>query len=43
LTIQIIEGTFGTQLREYAVRISRERYDMRQEILEEGFRDVSPR
>jgi hypothetical protein len=28
-TILMIEKTFGTQLREYAVRISRQRYEMR--------------
>lgn len=31
--ILMIEKTFGTQLREYAVRISKERYELRQEIL----------
>ena len=30
-TILFIEKTFGTQLREHAVRISRERYALRQE------------
>ena len=30
-TILMIEKTFGTQLREYAVRISKERYELREE------------
>ena len=45
-TILMIEKTFGTQLREYAVRMSRERYEVRREVLKEGFRsaiDVSQR
>ena len=29
-TILFVEKTFGTQLREHAVRISKERYEMRQ-------------
>ena len=37
LTILMIEKTFGTQLREYAVRISKERYEARQEIVNQGF------
>ena len=36
-TILMIEKTFGTQLREYAVRISKERFELRQEIMKEGF------
>ncbi len=36
-TILIIEKTFGTQLRDYAVRVSRERYGLRGEILSNGF------
>ena len=39
-TILFIEKTFGTQLREYAVRISREMYEMRREILNEGFQSA---
>ena len=35
-TILMIEKIFGTQLREYAVRISRERYEVRSEILSSG-------
>jgi hypothetical protein len=42
-TILMIEKTFGTQLRDYAVRISRERYEVRREALKEGFRDASSR
>ena len=37
-TILMIEKLFGTQLRDYAIRISRERYEVRREILGEGFR-----
>jgi hypothetical protein len=33
-TILMIEKTFGTQLREYAIRISRERYEARREAQE---------
>ena len=36
-TILLIEKTFGTQLREYAIRISKERYALQQEIEREGF------
>jgi hypothetical protein len=36
-TILMIEKMFGTQLREYAVRISRERYELRREIVNQGF------
>jgi hypothetical protein len=42
-TILMIEKTFGTQLREYAVRISRERYELREEALNEGFQDAFSR
>jgi len=34
LTILMIEKIFGTQLRDYAIRISRERYALRQEALQ---------
>ena len=34
-TILTIEKTFGTQLREHAIRIGRERYEMRQEAVRE--------
>lgn len=40
-TILMIERTFGTQLREYAVRMSKERYTMRQQSLVTGFQDAS--
>ena len=36
-TILFLEKTFGTQLRDYAVRMSRERYALRQENLNQGF------
>ena len=36
-TILFIEKTFGTQLREHAIRISKERYALRQEIRQSGF------
>ena len=38
LTILMIEKIFGTQLREYAIRISKERYALRQENLRDSFR-----
>ncbi len=36
-TILFIEKTFGTQLREHAIRISKERYALRQQIAKSGF------
>lgn len=39
-TILMIEKTFGTQLRDYAVRISKERFELRREILKEGFQSA---
>jgi hypothetical protein len=36
-TILMIEKIFGTELREYAVRIGKERYALRQEIMNKGF------
>jgi len=39
-TILMIEKTFGTHLREYAIRISRERYELRQEIIQIGFQSA---
>ena len=40
-TILAVERSFGTQLREYAVRISRERYTLHQEALQSrGFRSA---
>jgi len=40
-TILMIEKTFGTQLREHAIRISRERYEVRREAVGEGFRSAT--
>ena len=40
LTILMIEKVFGTQLREYAIRISRERYTLRQQSLSKGFQSA---
>jgi hypothetical protein len=42
-TILMIEKTFGTQLREHAIRISRERYKTRREAVGEGFRRADDR
>lgn len=39
-TILFIEKTFGTQLREHAIRVSRERYALRQPIRENGFQSA---
>jgi hypothetical protein len=39
-SILVIEKTFGTQLREHAMRISRERYELRQQITENGFQSA---
>ena len=39
-TIMMIEKIFGTQLREYAIRISKERYALRQDTLRKGFRST---
>ena len=36
-TILFIEKTFGTELRDHAIRISRERYALRQEIDRSSF------
>ncbi len=38
-TIMFIEKIFGSQLRDYAIRISRERYALRQKALQPGFED----
>ena len=35
--ILLVEKTFGTQLRDYAIRISKERYALRQEVENTGF------
>ena len=39
-TILLIEKTFGTQLREHAIRISKERYGLRQEVMQGGFQSA---
>ena len=39
-SIIFIERTFGTQLREHAIRISKERYALRQEITQSGFQSA---
>ena len=39
-TILMIEKTFGTQLREYAVRISKERYELREHIQKVTFQSA---
>ena len=39
-TILFIESSFGSHLREYAVRISKERYAVRREISDIGFRSA---
>ncbi len=36
-TILFLEKVFGMQLREYAIKISKERYALRQEALNKGF------
>ena len=40
-TIMFIEKIFGSQLRDYAIRISRQRYALRQKALQAGFEDGS--
>jgi hypothetical protein len=40
-TILMIEKIFGTELREYAVRISRERHELRRECLSKGSRSAT--
>lgn len=39
-TIMVVEKTFGTQLRDWAIRISRERYALREQIVRSGFRSA---
>ncbi len=41
--ILAIEKNFGTELREYAVRISKERYAIQKEALSRGFQSASDR
>lgn len=38
--IMLIERTFGPQLRDHAVRISQERYELRQRLQENGFQSA---
>ena len=38
-TIMFIEKTFGTELREHAIRIGKERYALRQKALQTGLQD----
>ena len=38
-TIMFIEKIFGSQLRDYAIRISKERYALRQKALQPDFED----
>ena len=40
-TILLIEKTFGTHMREHAIRISKERYALREEIMRTGFESAS--
>lgn len=40
LTILMIEKTFGTQLRDYALRISRERYALVQQVHQHSFQSA---
>ena len=39
-TILFIEKIFGTQLRDHAIRISKERYALRQHITQNGFQSA---
>jgi hypothetical protein len=39
-SITFIERTLGTQLRDHAVRISQERYELRQRLRETGFQSA---
>ena len=38
--ILFVERIFGTQLRDHAIRISKERYALRQEMAENGFQSA---
>ncbi|MFC1652689.1 hypothetical protein ACFL3F_03110, partial [Planctomycetota bacterium] len=40
-TILMIEKVFGKQLRDHAVRISRERYSVREEAVNSGFQTAA--
>jgi hypothetical protein len=39
-TVLFVEKTFGPQLREHAIRISKERYELRQEAMQTGFQSA---
>jgi len=39
-TILFVETTYGTELRDHAIRISKERYALRQELMRLGFRSA---
>ena len=39
--VVFVETTFGTQLREYAIRISKERYALRQDAMRSEFESAS--
>ncbi|MHC4533798.1 MAG: hypothetical protein ACYS6K_07595 [Planctomycetota bacterium] len=39
--ILFLEKVFGTQLREYAVRISKERHEIRKDVFSKGFNEFS--
>lgn len=40
-TILFLEKTFGTQLRSHAVRVGKERYNLRQEVFKERFQSAA--
>ena len=40
-TVIFVETAFGPQLREFAVRISKERYALRQDVEKTGFQDAN--
>ena len=40
LTILMVEKIFGTQLREYAIKISKEQYTLRQEALQRSIESL---
>ena len=39
-TILVIEKTFGSRLRDYAIRISKERYTLQQALVQTGFQSA---
>ena len=41
-TILFLEKVFGTELRDHAIQISKQRYKLRQEAGQHGFQDVHP-